>query len=211
LEIIGVVRSGKHLTIQEPPVPFVFYPLAQSHQSRMTLIARTSGDALGMVEPIRQQIMAVNRSVPVFRTGTLSDHISEVVAGDRLTSALVLSCGGMALLLAGIGVYGVIAYSVVRRTKEIGVRVALGARRAQIIRLVLAEGLTVTGIGIVIGLGATFAATRALAFMLYGVSASDAATYAAVPSCLAIVALLAAIAPTRRALGVEPIAVLREE
>src|SRR5262249_29787561 len=149
--------------------------------------------------------------VPVFRARTLADHIDEVAAGDRLTTSLVAVCGGVALLLAVIGVDGVIAYSVVRRTREIGVRVALGAGRGRIIRLVVAEGLGVTLTGIAVGLAATFAAAQGLKSLLYGVSASDATTYASVPLLLAVVALLAAVGPTRRALRVEPIRVLRAE
>jgi putative ABC transport system permease protein len=211
LEIVGVVRSSRHRSMQEGPLPVVYYPLSQSDSARMTLIARTSGNPLSMIEPVRQQLIAVNRGVPVYRSQTMASHLSEVVAADRLTAALVGICGAMALLLAAIGVYGVIAYSVVRRTREIGVRVALGARPTHIIRLVLAEGLSITAVGIVLGLGVTFAAARGLASMLYGVSSSDVATYATVPALLAAVAVLAALGPARRALNVEPVAVLRQE
>jgi putative ABC transport system permease protein len=211
LEIVGVVRSSRQRAIAEAPMPAVYYPLAQEDPSRMTLIARTEGDSAASIETIRQQMAAVDRGVPVFRTRTLAAHIDEVAAGDRLTTSMVAVCGGMALLLAVIGVYGVIAYAVVRRTKEIGVRVALGAPRAHIVRLVVAEGLSVTLAGIVIGLVATFAAARGLASLLYGVSASDASTYAIAALLLAVVALLAAVGPTRRALRVEPISVLRAE
>ena len=211
LEIVGVVRSSRHRSMQEGPLPIVYYPLAQSDPSRVTLIARTSVDPLSLIEGIRQQMIAVERAAPVYRVQTMSSHLAEVMAADRLTAALVGICGAMALLLAAIGVYGVIAYSVVRRTREIGVRVALGARPPHIIRLVLTEGLSVTAIGIVLGLGATFLAARGLASMLYGVSSSDAATYATVPALLAMVAVLAALGPARRALSVEPVAVLRQE
>jgi predicted permease len=211
LEIVGVVRSSRHRSMQEGPLPIVYYPLAQSDPSRVTLIARTSVDPLSLIEGIRQQMIAVERAAPVYRVQTMSSHLAEVMAADRLTAALVGICGAMALLLAAIGVYGVIAYSVVRRTREIGVRVALGARPPHIIRLVLTEGLSVTAIGIVLGLGATFLAARGLASMLYGVSSSDAATYATVPALLAMIAVLAALGPARRALSVEPVAVLRQE
>jgi putative ABC transport system permease protein len=211
LEIVGVVRSSRHRSMQEGPLPIVYYSLAQSDPSRVTLIARTSVDPLSLIEGIRQQMIAVERGAPVYRVQTMSSHLAEVMAADRLTAALVGICGAMALLLAAIGVYGVIAYSVIRRTREIGVRVALGARPSHIIRLVLTEGLSVTAIGIVLGLGATFLAARGLASMLYGVSSSDAATYATVPALLAMVAVLAALGPARRALSVEPVAVLRQE
>jgi predicted permease len=211
LEVIGIVRTGRNLTFQDPPVPVVHYPFAQSYTPRMTLVARTSGDAARHLESIRRELRAINRDVPVFRTVTLSAHMAEALADSRLTAALVGACGAMALLLATIGVYGVIAYSVARRWREIGVRVALGARPRHVVHLVLSEGLGVTAVGIVCGLAAAAITTRALQSMLYGVSTSDPLTYAAVPGVLALVALLAACPPARRALRIEPNNVLRQD
>ena len=205
------MRSSRQRAIAEGPTPAVYYPLAQEDPSRMTLIARTERSPGALVETIRQQMVDVDRGVPVFRTRTLAAHIDEVAAGDRLTTSLVAVCSGMALLLAvdrGLRRGRLLGG---QRTKEIGVRVALGAPRSHIVRLVIAEGLGITLTGIVIGLAATFAAARALTSLLYGVSASDATTYAAVPLVFAAVALVAAVGPTRRALRVEPISVLREE
>jgi putative ABC transport system permease protein len=137
--------------------------------------------------------------------------MSEAVADSKLTATLVATCGGMALLLATIGVYGVIAYSVARRTREIGVRLALGARPWHIVHLVMSEGLMVTCVGIACGLVGAAIATQALESMLYGVTSSDPTTYLLVPALLALVAILAAFAPARRALRVEPNTVLRQE
>jgi predicted permease len=211
LEVIGVVGSVKNLTPQDPAVPTVYYPLAQNYESRMTLIARTAGNPRAMIDPIRREMQSVNRSVPVFRTITLSSHLSEAVAGDRLTATLVGVCGGMALLLAAIGLYGVIAYAVARRLREFGVRLALGAQPHHIVRLVLGEGLGITVGGLALGIVGAAAATPALRSFLYGVNASDPATYAAVTSVLAIVAVIAGLAPARRALRVEPNLVLRQD
>jgi putative ABC transport system permease protein len=153
----------------------------------------------------------VHRAVPVYNARPLSSQVAEALAGNRLTAALVAVCGTMALVLAVVGIYGVIAYAVVRRRREIGVRIALGAQRSDVVRLILAEGLGVVIVGIGAGLVATAAATRLLGSMLYGVSPLDTATYLAVPAMLAVVAAVAAWAPTRRALGVDPMTVLRQE
>jgi predicted permease len=213
LEIVGVVQSHKYLTVQEPPVPTVYYPLEQDPQARMRVIARVDRAPLGMIEPIRREIATVNNKVPVFRTVPLSTHLDEAVASERLTASLVAVCGGMALLLATIGVYGVVAYAVVRRSKEIGIRVALGARPRDVVRLILAEGLGVTVIGMVLGLAGAALAARALGTVtpLYGVSALDPLTYLAVPAIFVSVALIAAAPPARRALRLDPNSVLRQE
>ena len=211
MQIVGVVKTGRNLTFQDAPVPVVYYPLAQSYQPRMTLVARTGGDAIKFVDQIRRELMIVDRNAAVFRSVTLAAHVSEAIADGKLTAALVGACGGMALLLATIGVYGVIAYSVASRMREIGVRVALGAQPYHVIRLVLREGLGVTSVGIIFGLLAAMIATPALKSFLFGISASDPLTYAVVPVLLALIALLAACPPVRRALRVEPNSVLRQE
>jgi predicted permease len=211
MQIVGVVKTGRNLTFQDSPVPVVYYPLAQTYQPRMTLVARTSGDAGRFVDQVRRELIIVNRNAAVFRSVTLTAHISEAIADGKLTAALVGACGGMALLLATIGVYGVIAYSVASRLREIGVRVALGARPHHVVHLVLREGLGVTSAGIIFGVVAAMIATPALKSLLFGISASDPFTYAVVPSILALIALLAACPPVRRALRVEPNAVLRQE
>jgi putative ABC transport system permease protein len=211
LEIVGIVQSGKHLTIQAPAVPLVYFPLAQRPERRMTLAARTSGDPARSIEMIRKELTSVDSGVPVFRAVTLSSHIAESLAGDRLTAALVAVCGAIALLLATIGIYGVIAYAVARRTREIGVRIALGARPLHIVQLVLGEGVGMTAAGLVVGLAAAAAAARGLTALLYGVSASDPLTYVTIPLVLTLVALLAALVPARRALQLEPHVVMRQE
>ncbi len=213
MEIVGVVQSHKYLTIQEPPVATVYYPLEQDYRARMTLAARVDGPARGMVEPIVRAMSAVNPRIPVYRSMLLSAHLDESVAADRLTTSLVALCGGMALLLATIGVYGVIAYAVVRRSREIGIRVALGARPPDVVRLILGEGVRVIGGGVALGLVAAALTARALGSLmpLYGVGPTDPLTYATVPALLLGVALLAALAPARRALRLDPNAVLRQE
>jgi putative ABC transport system permease protein len=211
LEIVGVVRSAKYRNVLEAPLPVVYYPLAQDFTSEMTLMTRTGGDPAGLVDPIRAELQRTDARVAVFRATTFAAYLDEVFAAERLTTALVAVCGGMAVLLAMVGVYGVIAYAIVRRTREIGLRVALGARPAQVTRLFAAEGVKLTMIGIVVGLAGAAAVTSTLESMLYGISRLDATAFATAPAVLALTAGLAALLPLRRALRVDPIVVLRQE
>jgi len=211
LQIVGVVRAVKHLTVQDPPVPVVFYPLPQSYMPRMTLVARTGGDPAAFADTIRNAAQAVNRSVAVFRVTTLESHISEALGGERLIAALVTASGAMALALAIVGLYGVIAYGVVRRRKEIGVRVALGARPIDVVRLVVREGVSVALCGIAAGIVGALAATRLLATMLYGVDPWDTPTFIGAAIVLFLIGAIAAWAPAQRAVQLDPVTVLRQE
>ena len=211
MEIIGVVRADRRLDMQDPSLPVVFYLLDQQIIPRATLIARTAGDPALAADSVRRAIVEVNRDVAVFRTVTLESHLEEALAANRLTVALVATCGVMALALALVGLYGVVSYTVVRRTREIGVRIALGATPSQVLRLLIAENGAVVGAGLVAGAIAALAATRLLGSMLYGISATDTATYAAVMLAVATVALLASVLPASRALRVDPVTALRQE
>jgi len=211
LEVVGVVRGTRHRSPQEAPLPVVFYPLGQSYRSDMSIIAKTAGDPVGLAQPVRAAVAAVDARVPVYRVLTLATHLEEALTVERLTAVLVGTCGAMALLLATIGVYGVIAYSVVRRTREIGVRIALGARPSHVVKLVLGEGLSITLIGLISGLAATSLAVQALSSLLYGISASDPVTFLTVPLIFAVVSIAAALGPSLRAVHVEPAAVLRQD
>lgn len=211
LTIVGVVRSTRHRSVQEPPVPVVFYPLAQNYGRQMRLVAATNGDAGALAETVRGEVTATDRSVAVFSVTTLASLLAESLAGDRLTASLVATCGGLALLLALIGIYGVVAFAVLRRTREIGVRIALGAAPRQIMALVLGEGTRVVLAGVVLGLGAAAVAARLLTTLLYGVSTSDVATFGLVTAFLMAVAMVTASLPARRALSVDPVIVLRQE
>ncbi len=213
LEIVGVVQAHKYLSVDLPPVPMVYFPLDQEQPQRMSLVARVAGSPRAMVEPIRRVMAEANKNVPVFRTLPLSTHLQEAIASERLIASLVTVCGGMALLLATIGLYGVIAYAVVRRTREIGIRIALGAGPLDVLRLILQEGLGVTSIGLAVGLVAAALAAHTLAALtlLYGVTAWDPQTYMLVALILLAVAILAAGQPARRALRLDPNLALRHE
>lgn len=211
LEVVGVVRADRRLDLQDPSLPVVFYLLDQQVARRMTLIAETAGNPALLTDTVRRAMLPVNRDVAVFRTVTLESHLEEALVTNRITVALVSACGAMALVLAVVGVYGVVSYAVVRRRREIGVRVALGATPWQVLRLLVAENGGIVIIGLAAGTLAAFGASRLLASMLYGVNATDPATYAAVMLVVGGVAVAASLLPAGRALRVDPMAALRQE
>jgi predicted permease len=203
LEIVGVARSGKHLVVSEPAPPTVFYPLGQAYSSRMSMIVRTGNAPEQLAESLRRAVRAASADVPVFRTVTLTAHVEEALTAERLSASLVSACGMLAALLAIVGLYGAVAYLVTQRTREIGVRIALGAQPRHVIALVVRHGAWITGIGIIVGLAAALAFGRLLASMLYGVSPTDVATHAAVAVLLASVAAFGAYLPARRATRID--------
>ena len=211
LEIVGVVPTGKRLTVQDDSVPVVYYPLSQDYRGRLHVVASLAGPSASAVETVRTQATDTDHDVAVYRAMTLTSHLSESMATDRLTAALVGACGLIALVLAVTGVYGVIAFAVARRTPEIGVRLALGARPAQILRLVMRESAIMSAVGLGVGLLAASGATRLLASVLYGVGASDVPTFAGVAAALAVITMLAVLLPARRALAIDPVVALRRE
>jgi predicted permease len=211
LEIIGVVAVQRRSGLQDLPDPVVFYQLGRDFPRRAFLVVRTASDPLQHAETIRRRATAVDRNVAVFRTVTLEDHLAEAVAANRLTVALVTFCGLMAFVLAAVGIYGIVAHAVERRTREIGIRVALGARPGQVLALLAREGSRVILAGVVLGLAAAWASTRLLTSMLYGISATDPATFLTVPAAVATIALVATCIPAARALGINPVAALRHD
>ena len=211
LEIIGVVRAQRRSGLQDPAMPVVFHQLERDFIQRVTLVARTSGDPLRLAETIRRTAAAVDRDVAMFRTITLEAHLAEAVSANRLTAVLVATCGAMAFALAVVGVYGIVAYAVVRRTREIGVRVALGARPGQVLGLLVREGGRVIAIGVVLGVAAALASTRVLESMLYGIGATNPATFVFVPLVVTGAAMLASCVPALRALRISPVAALRHD
>ncbi len=211
LEIVGVVKADRRLDIDDVSLPVVFYLLDQEFVSRLMVVARTSSDAAMVADTVRRTVSAINRDVAVFRTVTLEDHLSEALSANRLTVALVATCGGLALALALIGVYGIVSYTVARRTREIGVRMALGATPWQVLRLLVADNGAVVAFGLAIGLAGSVGATRLLGSMLYGISPTHPATYGLVLSVVGVVAALASLLPARRALALNPLAALRQE
>ena len=211
LEVVGVARDGKYTSLGEEPTPFVFYPHRQLHRAEMSVVVRAQGDPGALAPAVRREVAALDPSLPVYDVKTLVAHLGTALFPARAAAALLGLTGALALLLAAIGLYGVLSYAVALRTREIGVRVALGAERSDVLALVVGRGLRLTGIGVAIGLALCLGVTRFLSFLLYGISPLDPLTFAAIPALLASVALVAAWDPARRALRIDPAVSLREE
>ncbi len=210
-EIVGIVRDSKYRTLSEDPMPFIFQPLAQNHETGMTLFVRTAGNPLGVSAAVRNAVQSVEKNLPLNDLQPLSSLLGSALYPARMGAALLLILGLLALLLAAVGLYGVMAYTVAQRTREIGVRMALGAQTRDVLRLVLKEAMTLVALGIAIGWVGAAALTRLLVNFLYGVSALDAATFTAIPVVLALVALVASYLPARRAAHIDPLLALRYE
>jgi hypothetical protein len=210
-EIVGVVRSGRHRTLQEQPEPMIFFPLSQRHLGQLHLVVRTDGEAGPVLQPVEALLTRVDERVQVIRTMTFEQHLAEALSLDRFATATVLGCAGAALLLATLGVYGVLADAVRRRTAEIGLRVALGARRSQVLTLVFGEGVRLTGAGIACGVLASILLKRVADAFVHGLPPLDLISLAAVPAVLTVVVLAAAAVPMVRALRISPTIALRAE
>jgi predicted permease len=210
-EIVGVVRDSKYRTLSEDPMPFIYQPLAQNHETGMTLLVRTAGNPLGVSAAVRSAVQSLEKNLPLNDLQPLTRLLDSALYPARMGAALLLILGLLALLLAAVGLYGVMAYTVAQRTREIGVRMALGAQTRDVLRLVLKEAMTLVTFGIAIGWSGAAALTRLLANFLYGISALDAVTFTAIPVVLALVALLASYLPARRAASIDPLLALRYE
>lgn len=219
-EIVGVVAHVKHfgLDAAERVQPQLYLPFNQAPDevlpdlsTRMNLIVRTAIDPLTLSAAVRREVQAIDPNQPVYNINTMEQTLAQSLATQRLSMTLLTFFAGVALLLAAIGIYSVLSYAVTQRTHEIGLRMALGAQRKDVLRLVVGQGMTLVAVGILFGLVASFALMRVMASLLYGVSATDPVTFAGVALLLAIVAMLACYIPARRAMRVDPIIALRYE
>jgi putative ABC transport system permease protein len=213
--IVGVVADVKYAGLDSPPQPTLYVPYFQTYwpifSRQMFLVARSSGDPKAIASSLQTAVQGLDRDVPLSDLHTMNELLSGSVAQPRFRTLLLGLFAGLALLLSAIGIYGVMAYLVNRRTQEIGVRMALGASRAQVLRMILEEGLGVALIGIGIGLVEAFASTRLLKGLLFGVQPADPATYAGVSVTVIAVALVACYIPARQAMRVDPMIALRHE
>ena len=210
-EIIGVVSDSKYATVGEAPTRIAYLPVLQNHETGMTLHVRTSIDPANLAAAVRREVQALERNLPITNVSPMTEALSASLYAARMGAMLLGVFGGLALLLAAIGLYGVMSFAVSKRTRELGIRLALGAQRGEILRLVLKEGMVMVGIGIALGLTAAFLVTRLLASFLYGISAIDVFTFTGIPLILTMVALAACYLPARRAMKVDPILALRSE
>jgi len=209
--IVGVVANVRSTSLAAEGRETIYVPYVFQAFLPMTYVVRTAADPAGLIPRIRAEVGALDRDVPVADLSTLGSWVAEAMAPTRFLLALSGTFAGLALVLAAIGLYGVVSFSARQRTREIGVRVALGASDRDVRRLIIGQGMIVAAIGIVLGLGASLALTRVVSSYLVGVSATDPVTFAGVPLVLLGVAALASYLPARRAMTIDPIRALREE
>jgi putative ABC transport system permease protein len=210
-EIVGVAGNVKHLGPDEALRPELYFPFAQFPISHMTLVIRTNGDPMNLTSAVRDQVRAVDQDQPISNVNTMAELLSRTVAQPRFNLYLLAIFAGIALLLAAVGIYGVMSFIVTQRTHEIGVRVALGAQARDVINLVVRQGMTLTLIGVATGILGALALTRLIRNLLFEVSATDPITYSSIAILIMGVALLACYLPARRATKVDPIVALRQE
>jgi predicted permease len=211
LEVVGVVRTGKYRTLSESPLPFLYRPVLQEYRPRCTLVVRAAGDPNNLLPEVRRTLQALDPNVVPIDLETMKEYMVLPLFPAHTAGLLLGAVGALALILAVGGLYGVMCYAVSQRTHEIGVRVALGAERRDVLKLVVGHGMLLALAGIGLGLGGAFAVTRALSSLLYGISSTDPATFVSVPFVLAGVALAASYMPARRATKVDPMVALRYE
>jgi putative ABC transport system permease protein len=209
MTVVGVVGDIRHLGPATPPRPEFYQPHSQRSFPFMAFVVRTEGAPQSIVPAIRSAVTSLDATQPISGVNTMEDHIARSLARPRILSVLVASFGALALVLAVVGIYGVMAYAVSQRTHEIAIRSALGASPVEVVRMVLRKAALLAATGIVGGLGLAFAAMRVLAGLLFEITPTDAPTYAMVVIVLAIVALLAAAVPAVRAARIDGVQALR--
>src|SRR5260370_11930187 len=212
VEIVGVAQTIKYQSTSEGPMDFMYMPLAQHPIARMTLMLRSSGDPLQLVQPVKAVVRTLDPNLPMLHTMAYEDfYLNKAVEAPRIAMKLVGSMGVVGLMLAIAGLYGLVAYNVSRRTREIGIRIALGALGSDVLRLVMGKGLVLVGMGTVIGLAMGFAVERLMNSMLFNAGGVDILAYMIVVPSLFLVTMLAAYVPARRASRIAPTQALRYE
>ncbi|HEY9502561.1 MAG TPA: ABC transporter permease, partial [Pyrinomonadaceae bacterium] len=211
LEVVGVVKTGKYRSLAEDPKPYFYSALSQRRPAAMTLVLRTNGDPLAVVGSVRSALHAIDPQVPMFAVKTMPVHLSWPLWGPNLAATFSLAFGVLALMLSAVGLYSVMAYVVSQRTREVGIRMALGANRRDVLRMVTGQGMKLAVFGVLLGLVMAIALSKVISSLLIGVSSYDVATFAVVSGLLTFVALIACYLPARRATKVDPLVALRYE
>jgi putative ABC transport system permease protein len=211
-EIVGVVGETKPGTLEEEGGAQIYTPHAQDGSwGFMTLAIRTTADPAAMTTTLRREVLSLDKDLPIFNVKTMEDVVAASIGSRRASTLLFSVFAGVALLLAAVGIYGVMAYTVTQRTQDIGIRMALGAQAGDVLRMVVRQGMTLVLIGIGVGLAGALGLSRVIANLLFGVNAADPMTFAAISLLLGFVALLACYLPARRAARVNPVEALRAE
>src|SRR5208337_3036067 len=210
-QVVGIVDAGRYVNLHETIQPYVYLPFTQQFSFECTLFAQTVGAPRALVPAILKGTTAVAKRLPIVNAVTFREYMREVMAEERSMVGLLGSLSILGMFLAAVGLYAAVAYLVNRRTHELGIRMALGARRGDVLRLVLMQGLRLSGAGAAVGLAGAFAASRLMSRFIYGVAATDPLSYVASTLIAISVALLACYFPARRATKVDPLVALRYE
>jgi putative ABC transport system permease protein len=213
IQIVGVVGNVKHFGLDLPELPALYSPYTQTNPWKrwMTFVVRTQADPAGLTQAVKEQIWKIDSQLPITKVQTMNDVAAASFDARRFNMMLLTLFAGLALLLAAVGVYGVMSYAVTQRTHEIGIRMALGAQVGNVLGLVMKSGVVIATIGVAIGLAGAFALTRLMRTLLFAVEPTDKVTFAAVSLCLLLIALAACYIPARRATKVDPLTALRYE
>jgi predicted permease len=211
LQVVGVVRDGKYRTLGEEPRAYFYLPLEQSSSPSLSLIVQTEGNVRDTAAALREAVRTFDPGLSIFEMKTIEEHLTVSLFPARMAALLLSAFGLVGLLLASVGLYGVVSSSVSRRTREIGIRMALGAEEGSVLRLVIFDSMILVAVGLALGLGAALLSSRILAGQLYGISTVDPVTFTGIPLMLTGVALLASYIPARRAVRVDPMVVLRRD
>jgi predicted permease len=210
-QIVGVVEAGRYVDLHETVQPYLFLPFTQVGSFECWLLVETAADPRALVSTILKETAAVDKHLPIVNAVTFREYMQEVLSEERAMAGLLASLSILGMFLAAVGLYAAVAYLVNRRTHELGVRMALGARRGDVLRLVLAQGLRLSGVGAAVGLAGAFAASRLMSRFIYGVTLTDPLSYVASILVAISVALAACYFPARRATKVDPMVALRYE
>jgi putative ABC transport system permease protein len=209
-QVVGIAKDSKYNFIGEEPTAYIYQPMTQVYQPQVSLFVRSANPA-SIIGTARGQVQQLDRNLPLTGVFTLTEIVDQSLWAPRMGAWLLAVFAGLSLVLAVIGIYGVMAYSVSQRTRELGIRMALGASRTDVVRLVVVQGLKLTIAGVLIGLAVSFAATRLVVNLLFGVSPTDIVTFSVVPTVLALAALGASYLPALRATRIDPLIALRYE
>jgi predicted permease len=211
VEIVGLVRTAKYTAVREDPQITIYFPAAQRPVRELTLHARVVGSTTGASAALMEAVRGIDSSVPIYNVGVLEDHVNARLANERVLYVLSMLFASLALVVACAGLYGLVAYSVVRRTREVGIRLAVGAQRGQILRLFVKDAVVLVGTGIALGIPLSFVAGRQFSTVLYRLDPSSLSTLLVASSILATMAAVAAGCPAARATRVDPVVALREQ